>query len=408
MAQNKDVFAQIAEALAGVGQTGLEAIGGAGDRFIKYLTGGNAVQEIPSSVRKVGPTPLNQDELKYLVGKTSGYSGDKGHKYYITPKQYDEFAASPERRNITYSPMNTAGKNIDKAKIQNMAILNGQSTMLPLGEIDVTIGEAPAKQQKKSWWNRGDLRDEVAADEIVPAVKTPTPDGTKPVAPPQNVPRETFEPQGDILGGLKKLAWDDRNPMERMMLLGALARVVTGAREKAAGMEGGGLESENLLAALAGGGKGYVAGRKMAEEEKTKRMATQQKTEAKAGQPDIYEKARVADIKSVLGAKPDFTTAAKASTLLSDAGINIADYPSPREAWKQYFIITRGAGAGETFDRLYPTGGSTSEKVEQKFDTGGDKTNADNSLVEVTNPKGKRVKIKRSQLADALKSGYKQ
>lgn len=395
MAQTKDIFSQIAEALAGVGQTGLEAIGGAGDRFIKDLTGGNAVQEIPSSARKVGPTPIEKQAI-------SGMARERGagsRPAYLKPRTMgtlkDVMIGDPNAGIVT-APVSRAeiasrlGQDATEENITSRELAN----KLYQGRYSAAPQEMKDKgvvSRAGQWlFGREGAGDGASADET-----TPTVESVKPSGPPQNVPRETFKPQGDILGGLKKLAWDDRNPMERMMLLGALARVVTGAREKAAGMEGGGLESENLLATLAGGAQGYVKGKEFAEKEKTSRMATAQKAATAAAKPDAYESARISLIKSVLGTKPDFTTAAKSSTLLSDAGIDINAYASPRDAWKEYFVRMNGPEAGNTFDRMFPAGGSTSEKVEKQFNTGGEQASAKGSQSGGSTASGNKFKIKK-------------
>jgi hypothetical protein len=205
--------------------------------------------------------------------------------------------------------------------------------------------------------NRGGTKDVVKGEDKTGVVTNNTPV----VNTEKEKDKNPEPPKGDFVSGLKDFFWDkDKGGMTThgLLTLGALARVVSGSREAAAGMKGGGLESANVGTALSGLMAGSNARRSELEQlqlEKDKlknaKDIANNKADAKAGEPDFYEKQRVYDIKSVMGNKPDFVTTAKDDSFLEQSGFNPKKYPSRYDAWAAYWDAK---GSGDSFRKMYP------------------------------------------------------
>lgn len=144
--------------------------------------------------------------------------------------------------------------------------------------------------------------------------------------PGEQKPKADVAPQGNFMEGLKDFFIDKERggmTMHGLLTLGALARAVTGGREAAQGMKGGGVESANLGAFMSGATQGVQAKQEQFEKDKLarekmasdERIAANKITAAAENKPSAQDKFANMMISKSIGT-PDWMSEAKLQNMV--------------------------------------------------------------------------------------------
>lgn len=307
--------------------------------------------------------------LAALAGREIGIGAGGGRKVYKSEAERE--AAKPKniRKNtLSYTPEQII--EIEKTdpiaakKLRDIQTKYDARPLNRLGQVAETVVDA-APGFFGNVVRKGKVSAEDSASVQTPVVQQPatTPAPTSPAA----------AQQGDFLSGLKDFFIDKERggmTMHGLLTLGALARAVTGAREGAAGMAGGGLESANLASFMGGAAQGvaekqkdYAADKLARDKIAAEKEIAQQKLATEGKKQTAQEKYAERIILNQ-SSRPDWTTDEVIRQQVSDAHKN--EQGDMLRYW--YFYENFGPAIAEHF---LNQGGSVSPAVAQVPVNGG-------------------------------------